>query len=97
MDMPANAWIDERFVDLSALTRFVDSAPILSKLLAGAAVSSDELLLRNVMRRAIRQLSVALDEAAGLERSVARAAAYRAASLVAAELAGGAAAKRLGH
>ena len=74
-------------LDIRVLQRFVANVPGLRKLLAGVAASPDELLLRHEMRRTIGRLSEAFDEAARIEPSHTRAAAYLEASEIAASLA----------
>jgi hypothetical protein len=85
-------------MDTTALQRFVTSIPSLRHMLAGRPSSSDELLLLVEMRRSMRELSAALREASEIEDNRMRAEAFRAAALVAAELAGMACApSRAGH
>ncbi|HEX6096970.1 MAG TPA: hypothetical protein VF432_11650 [Thermoanaerobaculia bacterium] len=72
---------------LNAVERFVRAVPRLRRLLALPAASDRELLLRAEMRRTIATLATTLDEAARGERRRTRAALYRAAANVAAELA----------
>ena len=75
-------------VSMASLQQFVSSVPSLRRALAGTQSSPYELLLRVEMRRAILELSDALHEASRTERNRTRAAAFLAASMVAAELAG---------
>lgn len=79
---------DSRSVDMSAVDRFMRSIPDLRRTLATAAPSQRELLLRGEMRRTILALSSAFRQAGEIESNSQRAAAYGAASLLAAELAG---------
>lgn len=76
-----------RGADVGSVARFARSVPTLRRLLASAAASDRELLLRAEMRRTIAALGESFDEAARLEQSATRVAVYRAAALVAAELA----------
>jgi hypothetical protein len=73
--------------DARTLRRFVAAVPGLQRLLTSADASPDELLLRHEMRRTIAKLSDVFHEAACIEPSNARAAAYREASQLAAALA----------
>ena len=86
-------------VDLRAVGRFVRDVPSLRRVLALPAASDRELLLRAEMRRTIAMLAETLDEAARAEERRIRAAVYRAAAIVAADLAAVAAASvtRRGH
>jgi hypothetical protein len=81
-------------VDLTELQRFVDNVPRLRHVLVGAGGCQRELLLRSEMRRAVRELSAAFAEAAKVETSGTRAAAFLAASMVADQLSLSAAATR---
>jgi DNA-binding NtrC family response regulator len=72
---------------IASLERFVADIPALRRLLGDSALSRRELQLRGEIRRTILELSAVLDEVAQSETSRTRAAAYRAASNVAAELA----------
>lgn len=74
-------------MDLGAVERFVETVPSLRRLLAGPVASDSERLLRAEMRRTFARLAVTLDEAARGERRTIRAAVYRAAASVAADLA----------
>jgi DNA-binding response OmpR family regulator len=76
-------------VSLESLQRFVSSVSSLRRVLTATQASPHEMLLRGEMRRAILELSVLLHEASRSERNRTRAAAFLAASVVAAELAGG--------
>jgi hypothetical protein len=73
--------------DFNAVQRFVRTVPSLRRLLAVPAASDQELFLRAEMRRTIATLAMTFDEAARGERRRTRAAVYRAAATVAAELA----------
>lgn len=86
--------------DIPALQQFVTSVPHLRRVLAGPTATSRELLLRSEMRRTLMELSEALSEAAEAESSRSRAAAFLAASAVAADLVArptGATLARRGH
>jgi DNA-binding NtrC family response regulator len=76
-------------MNMHTVQRFVKSVPALRNVLSGGMPTPRELLLRNEMRRTIRQLAEALYEAAEAERNRTRAAAFFAASAVAADLAAG--------
>lgn len=76
-------------IDLHALQRFVAEVPALRDALSAPAGSQHELLLRGEIRETIRELSAALREAAEIERNGSRAAVFRAASVVAHDLAEG--------
>ena len=76
-------------VDLNAVERFVRTVPSLRRLLAAPCRSDRELLLRAEMRRTITNLAASLDELARDEPGKTRAAVYRAAAVVAANLAAG--------
>lgn len=81
---------EERLVSspsLASLQRFVSSVPSLRRILTAAQPSPRELLLRVEMRRAMAELSEVLQEASRAERDRARAAAFRAGAMVAADLA----------
>ena len=84
-------------VDLRALQRFVANVPALRDALAAPMPSAHELVLRSEIRRTILALSDALQAAADDERNRTRAAAYLAASTVAAELAAGRLPARAAH
>lgn len=73
-------------VDLKAVKRFVETVPSLRRVLAFPAASDRERLLRAEMLRTIEMLAMLLDEASRGERKKARAAVYRAAAIVAADL-----------
>ena len=70
-----------------AVERFVETIPRLRRLLALPAASDRELRLRAEMRRTIARLAATLHDAARAERKKSRAAVYRAAAMVAADLA----------
>lgn len=70
-----------------AVKRFVETLPSLQQLLALPAASDHELRLRAEMRRTIARLAATLHAAARTERKKSRAAVYRAAAMVAADLA----------
>lgn len=78
---------DERGIDLGSLRHFVASVPDLRRELASGTGSMGELLLVSEMRRTILELSAALHAAAEVQPSRTRAAAFLAASAVAADLA----------
>jgi hypothetical protein len=73
-------------MNITGLQRFVRSVPQLRALLTAGAASTDELLLRNELRRIARELSDRLDEAAEDESDHASAAVLRGASLLAADI-----------
>jgi DNA-binding NtrC family response regulator len=74
-------------VSLTRLHRFVRSVPQLRELLAGEAGTIKELLLRHQLRLTALDLAHVLGEASAVERDGMRAAVFRGAARVAAELA----------
>lgn len=77
-------------MNMHTVQRFVKSVPALRHALAAAMPTPCELLVRNEMRRTMRELAAVLYEASEIERNHARAAEFFAASVVAADLATGA-------
>jgi DNA-binding response OmpR family regulator len=73
--------------EIRSLRHFMESVPALRNTLAAVPVTPRELLLHTEMRRTILKLSTAFYRAAEAEASSMRAAAFLAASVVAAELA----------
>jgi DNA-binding NtrC family response regulator len=77
-------------MNMHTVQHFVKSVPALRDALTAAMPTPHELLVRNEMRRTMRELADALYEASEIEHNHTRAAEFFAASVVAADLATGA-------